>query len=89
MTRYVNFNIKRLSARKALTIHLLILTLREILIDIKINILKVAQLDFFNKDIFFATKSQSISSSFCLISDIMKENKKLNVIKVMNLNFNK
>ncbi len=89
MTRRVNFNVKRLNARKALIIYSLIFTSREILIDIEINILKVTHLNFFNKNTLFATKSQNISSSFCLISDIMKESKKLNVIKIINLNFNK
>ncbi len=89
MIRRVNFNVKRFNARKALIIHSLILTLREILINIKINILKVTYLNFFNRNILFATKSQSISNFFYLISDIVKENKKLNVIKVMNPNFNK
>ncbi len=89
MTRRVNFNFKRFNARKALIIHLLILTLRETLIDIEINISEVTHLNCFNKDTLFTTKSQSISSSFCLINNIVKENKKLNVIKVMNLNFNK
>ncbi len=89
MTRRVNFNVKRFNARKALIIHSLIFTLREISINIKFNILKVTYLNFFNRDTFFTTKSQSTSNSFCLISDIVKENKKLNVIKIMNLNFNK
>ncbi len=89
MTRRVNFNVKRLSARKALTIHLLILAPREISIDIEINISEVTHLNSFNKNTLFTTKSQSTSSFFYLISDIVKENKKLNAIKVMNLNFNK
>jgi len=89
MTRQVNFNIKHLNARKASTIHLLILVSQEILIDIKINISEVTHSNFFEKDTFFATKSQNTSNFFCSISNIMKENKNINIIEVMNLNFNK
>ncbi len=89
MTRQVNFNIKHLNARKASTIYLLILVSQEILIDIKINISEVTHSNFFEKDTFFATKSQNTSNFFCSISNIMKENKNINIIEVMNLNFNK
>ncbi len=57
MTRRVNFNVKRFNARKALIIHSLILTLRETLIDIEINISEVTYLNFFNKNTFFTMKS--------------------------------
>jgi len=89
MTRQVNFNVKRLNARKASTIHSLILASWEILINIEINISEVTYSNFFERNTLFATKSQSTSNSFCSISDIMKENKNINIIEVMNLNFDK
>ncbi len=89
MTRQVNFNVKRLSARKASIIHSSILASQEILIDIEINISEVTHSNFFERDTLFAMKSQSTSSSFCSISDIMKENKNINIIEIMNLNFDK
>ena len=89
MTRQVNINVKRFNARKASTIHLSILVSWKILIDIEINISEVIYSNFFERDILFATKLQSTSNSFCSISDIMKENKNINIIEVMNLNFDK
>jgi len=49
----------------------------------------VTHSNFFERNTLFATKLQSTSSSFCSISDIMKENKNINIIEVMNLNFDK
>lgn len=89
MTRQVNFNVKHLNARKASTIHLLILASQEILINIEINISEVTHSNFFERDTLFATKLQSTSSSFCSINNIIKENKNINIIEVMNLNFDK
>jgi hypothetical protein len=89
MTCQVNFNVKHFNARKASTIHSLIFASQEISIDIEINISEVIHLNFFERNTFFATKLQSISSSFCSISNIMKKNKNINIIEVMNLNFDK
>ncbi len=89
MTRRVNFNVKRLSVRKASTIHSSILASQEISIDMKINMSEVTYSNFFERGTLFATKSQGTSSSFCSTSDITKETKKINIIEAMNLNFDK
>jgi len=89
MTRYVNFNVKHLNVRKASTVHSSILILQEISINTEINISKVIHSNFFESNTLFATKLQSTSNSFYSINDIMKENKNVNIIKIMNLNFEK